>query len=276
MNVICRRSTFLKDYYLSRVANCYSLIVVCRALVSVFLFLGFSCHVEAPKESEKCFEEVTSSKGAIKKQTGCEKISNKPQNYKTISVQMAPKLIAENTHKPENAPSSAPASIVCPLGTVVVGGEPPTAYELYCTKIEADGTTLRHGPYKAWLPPSKIRLNSTLEKVGQYKDGQRDGLWQTYFTDGTLASEGTFTKGNMNGIWTSYMQGKISCDADLKNGNGKIFNYFSESMVLEGTIHENKIGNQWIRYNIKYIYDDSYKKNLKSASRNLICFFIDN
>ncbi len=56
--------------------------------------------------------------------------------------------------------------------------------------------------------------------IGMLKNGKKEGIWQSYFDDGRLASKGEFKNGERDGEWEFY---KDDCNkketAYFKNGN---------------------------------------------------------
>jgi hypothetical protein len=68
----------------------------------------------------------------------------------------------------------------CPRGTAVTQGVTMGALSaVYCERP----TGVRHGPYLDWWP------NKIKKSVGNYKEGQRDGVWSFFTQTGELESQ---------------------------------------------------------------------------------------
>ena len=53
----------------------------------------------------------------------------------------------------------------------------------------------------------------------EYKDGQKNGLWEEYFANNQLMTTGSFTNGVMHGVWESfYENGNLFERGKLSNG----------------------------------------------------------
>ena len=59
---------------------------------------------------------------------------------------------------------------------------------------------IKNGPYKEWYVFGKKKI---LRLVGNYKNGEKDGLW-TYFSEDKKWKEGNFMAGKEDGLWTYY------------------------------------------------------------------------
>ncbi len=62
-----------------------------------------------------------------------------------------------------------------------------------------DRTGRKNGPWWGWDPGTNMvvfRVNTI--------DGEPDGLYEVYFTDGTIAERGAFDKGTKIGEWITY------------------------------------------------------------------------
>ena len=55
-----------------------------------------------------------------------------------------------------------------------------------------------NGPYKTFFS------NGQVGKSGNYKDGERDGLWEQYFDNGQLRETGKFYNGRKDGLWKQF------------------------------------------------------------------------
>ena len=84
---------------------------------------------------------------------------------------------------------------------------PRTIYHQNKTKSEE--ITLRdnvaNGLFRSWYE------NGTLKDSGQYVDGKKSGQWRSWYADGTLESSGLFNTNLREGDWNWYYEnGKIS------------------------------------------------------------------
>jgi len=59
---------------------------------------------------------------------------------------------------------------------------------------------IKNGPYKEWYVIGKKKI---LRLIGNYKNGEKDGLW-TYYSENKKWKEGNFMAGKKDGLWTYY------------------------------------------------------------------------
>jgi len=59
---------------------------------------------------------------------------------------------------------------------------------------------IKNGPYKEWYVIGKKKI---LRLVGNYNNGEKDGLW-TYYSENKKWKEGNFMAGKKDGLWTYY------------------------------------------------------------------------
>ncbi|MDC0398734.1 hypothetical protein OAN59_03450 [Alphaproteobacteria bacterium] len=53
-----------------------------------------------------------------------------------------------------------------------------------------------------------------------YKNGKREGLWESHYRNGQLHTKGHYRKGKREGEWEFYYRnGKLECKGYYKNGN---------------------------------------------------------
>ena len=78
--------------------------------------------------------------------------------------------------------------LVCPKGTTPKAESTPEVSEAWC-EILKDGTTLQHGPYKAWWPNGRLSLE------GQYSYGKQTGQWRGWYETGELQGEEWYERG---------------------------------------------------------------------------------
>ncbi len=72
--------------------------------------------------------------------------------------------------------------------------------------------------------------NGNVEMQGMMKNGKRDGLWKSFYDDGTPWSKTTFKDGIKNGPTTTwYENGKIRYEGSYENDSEKgVWKYYDE------------------------------------------------
>jgi antitoxin component YwqK of YwqJK toxin-antitoxin module len=66
----------------------------------------------------------------------------------------------------------------------------------YARKMAPDGTRwIRDGLFQAFHP------NGSLASEGTYREGAEDGAWRDYHDNGQLAAEGSYSHGSEVGVW---------------------------------------------------------------------------
>jgi hypothetical protein len=65
-----------------------------------------------------------------------------------------------------------------------------------CTKVKGS-TLIRVGPWVHREPGGDL-------EVGEYRDGQRSGPWESYSSSGMLRERGSFKEGQRSGSWESF------------------------------------------------------------------------
>ncbi len=66
----------------------------------------------------------------------------------------------------------------------------------YARKMSADGTRwVRDGLFQAY------HENGSLASEGTYRDGSENGIWRDFHHNGQLAAEGNYSQGNGTGQW---------------------------------------------------------------------------
>lgn len=90
----------------------------------------------------------------------------------------------------------------CPIESKA-GGK--VGVEQWCSMRGYRGSDLRygkrHGPYRKWH-----RYKDIIIAEGAYLDGEKHGLWRTWYDNGRLASEGWYRKGKRHGTWREWHQ----------------------------------------------------------------------
>ena len=62
-------------------------------------------------------------------------------------------------------------------------------------------------------------MNSEISNDG-YKNGKREGLWESHYRNGQLHTKGHYRKGKREGEWEFYYRnGILECKGYYKNGN---------------------------------------------------------
>lgn len=74
---------------------------------------------------------------------------------------------------------------------------------------------------------------------GSYKNGEREGLWQAWYTDGTIWSEGEYKNGIENGIRKTYHpNGQVFYEGTMDNGErAGSWKFFKENGELEKEVN---------------------------------------
>ena len=63
------------------------------------------------------------------------------------------------------------------------------------------------------------KMHSEISNEG-YKNGKREGLWESYYRNGQLHTKGQYRKGKREGEWEFYYRnGQLECKGYYKNGN---------------------------------------------------------
>ncbi len=93
-------------------------------------------------------------------------------------------------------------------------------------------------------------LSTSTEKINQYKEGQKDGLWKTFYTNGQLKSEGHYTLGLKEGLHKEWQDnGLLLLEGFYANGKANgLMKWFHERGHLagEGNMKEGIRYGKWI------------------------------
>jgi hypothetical protein len=98
---------------------------------------------------------------------------------------------------------SVDAALTCPGGTLVEA-RPPAGREEWCARRSADGRAIRHGPYRAWYPDGRLKIEGEFvegEKSGRWTFWHGNGLW---YGRGQKKEEGEYRHGREQGSWTRW------------------------------------------------------------------------
>lgn len=92
------------------------------------------------------------------------------------------------------------------------GAEGGGIEEYYVLK---ENRKVKHGTYVRYLPPFGTR-DYVLMEVGSYSNGEKQGVWEYYYSNGfqksswnKLKEKGTYVNGKKNGLWTSYFRDTV-------------------------------------------------------------------
>lgn len=115
--------------------------------------------------------------------------------------------------------SRGESGIACPRGTALTGARPPAGREQWCEKLDQSGNRVRHGPYRAWYPDGRIKIE------GQFVEGDRSGRWTFWHGNGLWdgkgqkKEEGEFRAGKEHGLWTRwYSLGPKRDEGEYRDG----------------------------------------------------------
>ena len=112
----------------------------------------------------------------------------------------------------------------------------------------------KNGPYKEWYSFKKEKI---LILVGNYNNGEKDGLWTYYFNDKKW-KEGNFKDDEKDGLWTYYTDGwKWKEETYIDKNISKISHYYKMAHYYrDGQIQSEgstnfwgSYGGQWTIYN---------------------------
>ena len=125
-------------------------------------------------------------------------------------------------------------------------------YDGYCEFYHSYGLIkcnyvlgVRHGYYE-------YIVNGVVNTKGDYKNGNKEGYWVTYYPNGKLKEECNYDNRNYEGKYkTYYSSGKLESEGNYRNNlkNGYWVNYFEDGRISEECNYKNdyKIGFQICR-----------------------------
>ncbi len=64
-----------------------------------------------------------------------------------------------------------------------------------------------------------VYLDGNLVEKGVLVNGKREGVWQSFNSDGTIATEASFSKGLKNGVWNIYEDEDLKYVLHYQNGS---------------------------------------------------------
>lgn len=92
--------------------------------------------------------------------------------------------------------------------------------------------------------------NGQLSSKGSYKNGESEGLWEVYSSDGGLISKGSYKNGEREGLWIYYLYGlpssKINYKKGTQHGHSEYYKY--GRLTEKGSFDEGKKTGLWLSY----------------------------
>jgi hypothetical protein len=108
---------------------------------------------------------------------------------------------------------------------------------------------IKHGAYTKYKSFVDLIL---FQETGSYKMGQKDGVWENYYSIAVNAikSRGSFVNGKKNGVWTYYHRDSIresnyfdiSNPKDSKDSTGVIIKQTSKLMLAGMYLNDKRVG----------------------------------
>ena len=99
--------------------------------------------------------------------------------------------------------------------------------------------------------PFTGEIDEGLER-GSYKNGKREGFWETYWWNGQLSYRGTYRNGKRDGFWTQYdPEGRVQLKHNYKQGDyhGNWESYHEDGTLFEkGEYKDGLRHGRWISY----------------------------
>ncbi len=81
-----------------------------------------------------------------------------------------------------------------------------------------------NGTYKLFSEDNKTLLLS-----GEYKNGEKTGVWKTYYANGDLKEEGSYE----NSIYKRHNAWNLNGEQTIKEGTGKYISYYEDGVIYE-------------------------------------------
>ncbi len=135
-----------------------------------------------------------------------------------------------------------PKPIECPKDTELLGQAPPYGNRQFCgrtSEFNLEGVQ-KHGPWRYYWP------NGSLQTLGYYKDGLKEGTFRVWIERGQKIEQGKYQNGAKQGVWkgwhrngklksqTQFLDGKIHGFRKLYDQEGKLsahWEYFDGEIV---------------------------------------------
>lgn len=112
---------------------------------------------------------------------------------------------------------------------------------------------IKNGPYKEWYVIGKEKI---LILLGNYKNGEKDGLW-TYYSEDEKWKEGNFMEGKEDGLWIYYNNKgwKWKEETYIDQYISKITHYYTTAQYYRnGQVQSEGNTNFWGSYDGKWTY----------------------
>jgi hypothetical protein len=135
------------------------------------------------------------------------------------------------------------ADVTCSGGTAVVEARPPAGREEWCERRGAAGRPIRQGPYRAWYPNGRLKIEGEFldgeksgrwtfwhgnglwpgrgqkKEEGEYRQGREQGTWTRWYSLGPKRDEGNYRDGIRQGRWTFWHElGQKAREGDYRDG----------------------------------------------------------
>ena len=131
----------------------------------------------------------------------------------------------------------------CPPNGVVRGKAPPNGNEQWCEAPGPDGTLLKEGVYSRWDDKGTKRLQAT------YRAGKLNGVFTSYYVNGSIEQEKTYRNGEVAGIWARYNKnGTKEVEIGVLNGkrNGRFARWDKRgNLQIEGSYANDQRSGLW-------------------------------
>jgi antitoxin component YwqK of YwqJK toxin-antitoxin module len=92
----------------------------------------------------------------------------------------------------------------------------------------------------------------TLDSMGSYINGVKEGIWEYYWEEGPLRSKGLYINGEKEGIWETYFgKGDLSSKGGYKNDKKEgYWEYYWDNggLYKQGTYKDGKKDGIWEEY----------------------------
>jgi len=170
-----------------------------------------------------------------------------------LSVGVSQKILNKKVMIEENLPDSDeiivyPPNSDEPYSGVVYwfGGVAQLNHQTYKNGI-------KNGPYKEWYVIGKEKI---LILLGNYKNGEKDGLW-TYYSEDEKWKEGNFMEGKEDGLWIYYNNKgwKWKEETYIDQYISKITHYYTTAQYYRnGQVQSEGNTNFWGSYDGKWTY----------------------
>jgi len=95
--------------------------------------------------------------------------------------------------------------------------------------------------------------NNILTSIGEYKDGEKEGIWEFWYDNGEKMEEGNYRSGLKIGTWVNwYQDGELMWKGEYKEGK-RIIKYDNEKFEIK--FLDEEVENNVLCPNTKYLVD---------------------